>query len=190
MKENKDWLEFLPEFLLSLVVLISFFIVVDVFQYLTTEFWWIQDEIKGSHSSIIFLLLIFIISFLPMKKWSEKQPKLKYLIIGAFFLFLFAHQKYNRFYNELQQYPKVKRLSKDWGIPGSWVKVNGRNFGGEWEKGEVYLGETETNIKKWSDKEIIFEIPLSVEFGTQQLTVLNSKNKIQKEYFQFNLEKN
>lgn len=190
MRENKNWQEFLPEFLSSLFVLIIFLLSVDLYQYLTTEAWWLQDQINDSQDTLFLLFLIVATIFLPMKKWLTKWPKLGYLLFGLFAIGLIVHQKYTKFYDELQQYPKIKNLSKDWGIPGSWVRVTGRNFGQEWEPGKVFLGSTEMTIKKWGDKEVIFEIPVNVAHGKRVLEIWNNHQRKQKEYFEFYSEFN
>ncbi len=182
MKENKWWDDFLPEFLIALLVLITFFVVIDCYQYLTTEYWWIQNDINYTNNTFFLIGLIIGLSFLPMKKWLIKWPKMKFFILGIFTISLFAHQKYSKFYDELQQYPKVKTISKDWGIPGSWVKITGRNFGGEWEPGKVYLGDTEMIIKKWGDKEVIFEIPVNVGRKKMDLKIKNNLELNQKDF--------
>lgn len=190
MKANKWWQSFLPELLITCLILSIFLICADLYQYLTTEYWWLQDQINYSHNTIFLLVLMATLSFLPIKKWLAKWPKLGFLIISLFLITLTAHYKYIFFYEELQQYPKIKGVSKTWGIPGSWVRVTGKNFGEEWKPGKVYLGETEMVLKKWGSKEITFEIPVNVKQENQSLQILNTHNKKQKEYFEFYIEPN
>ncbi|MBU1033810.1 IPT/TIG domain-containing protein [Patescibacteria group bacterium] len=185
-KELEEFLvEVLPQIIIVLIILMVFFIFTDLYQYLTTELWWTQDSINYKYSTIFLLILIAGFSFLPIKKIYSKWPRFSYLIISLFLIILIAHQKYNKFYDNLQQYPKIKTLSKNWGIPGSWVKITGKNFGAAWQPGKVYLGETEMTIKRWEDKEIIFEIPVNVGKNEQTLKVFNAQNNKQEKYFEY-----
>ena len=110
---------------------------------------------------------------------------LKIIIPFFFFLSIFAHQKYSLYYQDLQKYPKISKISKDWGLTGSWVKLEGRNFGEVYEEGKVYLDEEEMIIKKWSDKEIIFEIPIKDIRGNHLVTIINKHDRAQKEEVRF-----
>lgn len=188
MKTNKFWSDFWPEICTSLLILMVFLISVDVYQYLTTEVWWLLDEINNAYASIYFLVLVLIFSFIPLKKWLLKSPVFIYLILCFFFITLFAHRKYTLFYNETQQYPKVREVSKNWGIPGSWIKITGTNFGEESEPGNVFLGDKKMLIKKWSDKEIIFEINMEAGKGNHSLKILNNKDKQQKQTYNFEIK--
>lgn len=176
------------QILSSFLVLIIFFVVIDIYQYLITEYWWLKDKIDYVHSTLFLLFLIFIISYLPIKKLLNKNQKLRYLIITLFLLTILGHQKYSNYYNKLQRYPKIKKINKDWGVPWSWIKINGRNFGDEWEAGMVYLGESETIIKKWTANEIIFEITDKTELGKQELIIVNSENNKQEEKVLFEVK--
>ena len=185
MKEN-EWLQkILLKLLFSLLILIVFFVCVDLYQYSTTEIFWLQDGINYTHTTIFLLLLITIFSLVKPDGKLTKWSKFYYLIIGLFLITIVVHQKYIHFYDDLQEYPRIKSLSKNWGIHGSWVKVSGRNFGGGWEPGKIYIGKTEMTIKRWENKEIIFEIPVNVEQGKQVLEVRNARGNKQKEYFEF-----
>lgn len=179
MKRNEWWKQIPSELFVSFLILIIFLPSFDLYQYLTTEFWWIQDSINYNHTTIFLLFLILVFSFLPIKKSLNKNTKLSYLISVLFFLSLLGHQKYTNFYKELQRHPKIKSISKDWGVPWSWVKISGKNFGEKWEPVMVYLGETETIIKKWTPKEIVFEITAEATLGEQRLRVVNSKDNEQ-----------
>lgn len=185
MKTDKVLTNLWPEVVLSLLVLIVFFISVDTYQYLTTEVWWLWDETSFTYNTWFLLSLIVLGAFTPMNKWLVKWPKLAYLIVGLFLVTIFAHQRYSHFYDQLQKIPKIRGLSKEWGIPGSWVKVTGKNFGEEAYPGKVYLGDKEMTIKKWGEKEVIFEINMEAEGGEQELHLINKHDKTQKEIMGF-----
>lgn len=123
MKTDKVLTSLWPEIVLSLLVLVVFFITVDTYQYLTTEVWWLWDETSFTHNTWFLLSLIVLGAFIPMNRWLVKWPKLGWLILGLFCLSLIGHQQYSRFYSDLQKYPKILHVSKDWGLPGSWVKM-------------------------------------------------------------------
>jgi len=173
---NKAWDRIFPELLLSLTIISFYLITVDLYQYLFTELWWKFDSLNYNYTTIYLILLILLFSFIDLRKLLTKKYLRQGMIALLFVITLIGHKFYTNFYNELQTYPKIKSISKDWGIPGSWVKVTGR---------KVYLGETEMTIKKWEDKEVIFEIPVYVMEGNQQLKIFNIFNKEQKQYFQF-----
>lgn len=176
--------DLLPEFLLSLIIITTFLVTVDIFQYLTTEYWWIYDSLNYKYTTIYLLGLIVIFSFVNMRRWLLKWPKMGVLIVFLFLVTLFFHNQYTHFYNGLQQYPKIKKLSKDWGIQGSLVRITGRNFGEPWEPGKVYLDDQEMVIKKWSDKEVVFEVPVMVA-GKMKLLITNFNGNTQKSNFIF-----
>lgn len=54
--------------------------------------------------------------------------------------------------------------------------MTGKNFGGEWNPGQVYLSETPMIVRKWTPKEIIFEIPAETEVGEHNLKVVSANN--------------
>lgn len=188
MKTNKILAELWPEIILSLLVLIVFLISVDIYQYLTTEIWWLWDEINNAQTSIYFLILVVFFSTIPFKKIIIKSKLISNIIILAFVIVLILHRNYTRFYNEIQQYPKIRSISKEWGMPGSWVKISGTNFGEESEPGSVFLSDKEMLIKKWNDKEIIFEVNMEAGKGNHNLKILNNKNKQQKQIYNFEIK--
>ncbi|PIR65036.1 MAG: hypothetical protein COU63_03415 [Candidatus Pacebacteria bacterium CG10_big_fil_rev_8_21_14_0_10_36_11] len=67
------------------------------------------------------------------------------------------------------------------------MRITGRNFGEPWEPGKVYLDDQEMVIKKWSDKEVIFEVPV-MDSGEKDLIVKNIKDKKPKEQLFFEIK--
>lgn len=187
MKTDKVLTNLWPEVVLSLLVLIVFFISVDIYQYLTTEVWWLWDEIDNAQTSLYFLFLIVIFSIAPFRKVFIKNHMFVYFIILFFTIILILHKNYTDFYNEIQQYPKIRKISKEWGMPGSWVKISGTNFGEESEPGSVFLSSKEMIIKKWSDKEIIFEVNMEAGAGYHDLKILNNNKKQQNQSYKFEI---
>ena len=175
----------LPHLIASFLVLIIFFLVSDAYEYLTTEYWWLQNSINYTHTTIFLFLLILLISIFNWEKIIKKFTFLKFIIPVLFVLSIFAHQRYSFYYQGLQKYPKFSKISKDWGLTGSWVKIEGRNFGEAYEEGKVYLDNEEMIIKKWSDKEIIFEIPIKDIRGNHLVTIINKHDRAQKEEVRF-----
>ncbi len=181
-KTNKLWqTSWWPELLTAFLVISFFLLSVDLYQYLTTEVWWLWDQTSYNQNTVYLLVLIVASTWLPMKSWLARWPKLGLMLVGLFLVTLVAHRQYTVFYDQLQQYPRVKGLSKEWGIAWSYVKVTGRNFGGEWEPGKVYLGEAEMIVRKWTPTEIIFEIAAEAEVGEQELRVVNSHEQSQQQ---------
>lgn len=184
---NKTWDRIFPELLLSLTIISFYLITVDLYQYLFTELWWKFDSLNYNYTTIYLILIILLFSFIDLRKLLIKKYLWQGIIILFFIFTLIGHKFYTNFYNELQTYPKIKSISKDWGIPGSWVKVTGRNFGAAWQPGKVYLGETEMTIKKWGDKEVIFEITTEVGGEEKELKIVNKHQKKQQEFFIFKI---
>jgi magnesium-transporting ATPase (P-type) len=182
-----SWSKLLPVLLLSLIILTIFLVTVDVFQYLTTEYWWFYDSLNYKYTTIYFFLLIVISSLIDLKNKPLDWTKICVWVGILFLITLFFHNKYTHFYNDLQQYPKIKKLSKDWGIQGSLVRITGRNFGEPHEQGVVYLDDQEMVIKKWSDKEVIFEVPV-MDRGEKELILENKKNNKQKQELIFEVK--
>ncbi len=182
-----SWSKLLPELLLSLIILTIFLVTVDVFQYLTTEYWWLYDSLNYKYTTIYLLLLIVIFSLVSIKNQLIKWPKINFFIVGLFLITLFFHNQYTHFYSDLQQYPKIKKLSNDWGIQGSLVRITGKNFGEPHEPGKVYLDGAEMNIKKWSDKEVVFEVPV-MDKGKKELFIKNKKDNKQKNLLFFEVK--
>lgn len=186
MNQNELLKKIPTEFFISMLILIVFFVFVDLYQYSTTEIWWVQNSIHFDKATLFILLLIFILP-LATWKWFNKNLQSKYFVFFLFILVTITHKAYSNFYDQLQKYPRIKNISKTWGIPGSWVKITGKNFGEPWQPGNIYLGETKMIIKKWDDKEVIFEIPINIKKDKQTLKVINMYEKSQKEYFEFNI---
>jgi hypothetical protein len=184
---NNFFQQILPYLIASFSVLIIFFVTVDAFEYLTTEYWWIQDSINYKYTTIFLFILIGLISIFDWQKIINNEKLLKILISVLFSITIFFHRQYSLYYSELQRHPKIKKISKDWGLAGSWVKIEGRNFGEVYEEGKVYLGDEEMIIKKWTNKEIIFEIPIRDIKGSFDIRVENKYEKIQDEEVRFEL---
>lgn len=181
-----SWLQpYWSELITALLVLSFFLLSVDLYQYLTTEVWWLWDETSWKQNTFYLLGLIVLSAFLPMKSWLTKWPKLGLMIMLLFIVTLYGHRQYERFYAKLQETPRIRSLSKEWGVPWSYVKLTGKNFGSEWEPGQVRIGETEMIIRKWTPKEIIFEIDAIAAIGQQELVVTNSVGQRQKETISF-----
>ena len=106
----------LPHLIASFLVLIIFFLVSDAYEYLTTEYWWLQNSINYTHSTIFLFILILIVSIFDWEKIIKKFSFLKFIIPVLFVLSIFAHQKYSLYYQDLQKYPKFSKISKNWGV--------------------------------------------------------------------------
>jgi hypothetical protein len=178
----------LPHIIASFIVLIIFFVVVDTYEYLTTEYWWLQNSINYKHTTIFLFILIALLALFDWGKIVKKLNWTKFLIPFLFLLSILGHRKYSLYYSELQRYPKVLKISKNWGLAGSWVKIEGRNFGETHKAGKVFIGEEEMLIKKWTSKEIVFEIPTRNIKGEYLLKIENKYQKKQKEEIRFRIK--
>ena len=184
--KKKEIKRLIPYFIASCLLLIVFFVVVDAYEYLTTEYYWIQNQINYAYSGLFFLFLVGALALIDWQKLFAKRKILVYLIFIIFLLSSFAHKKYLNYYNFLQRAPRVKSLSKNWGSGGSWVKIEGKNFGLAHEPGKIFLGEDEAVVKKWTKDEIIFEVPVLEEKGL--LPILIEKQNQEANQTGFNYE--
>ena len=182
---NSFFSKALPHIIASFFVLIIFFLVVDSYEYLTTEYWWLQDSVNYLHNTIFLFALILLISLFDLENINKKHKNFKFVVTILFVLTIIAHKQYSSYYEDLQKYPKLANISKDWGTTGSWVKLEGRNFGEVYEEGKVYLDDEEMIIKKWTNKEIIFEVPIRDIKGEHKLRIVNKHDREQKEEVRF-----
>lgn len=165
--------------LVALVIIPTWLIITDATQYLLTEPWYLRNSIPDSWKLgfILSLLLLGLVKIRFLEKRGYKANKSGLIITGIFFLLtLFAHQRYVKFYLQLQTVPKIKSISKNWTIQGDRIAIEGRNFSSHWQdEARVAVGEVEFNIVSWSNRRIVVEQPLSDQYFTDMMIVCNRR---------------
>jgi hypothetical protein len=123
------------------------------------------------------------------------SQKLKYISNGKIILFSFlllilsliGNELYIRYYDNLQKHPKLYSISKNWGVQGSVIEIDGNNFGATWEQGSVMVDDMKFEIKYWSDDKIEAIQPVPDHFWKGNLYVINhhqnSSNTLEYEVF-------
>lgn len=164
-------------FVFSLLSIAIWLVAVDIAQYFLTEYRYVFDHLDSTYTTLGLIgLIVFTAVF------ARENLKLLHtvLIIGIFFLVLVGHISYSRFYDELQQIPKIKSVSKNWSIQGDRIIIEGRNFGNPQEPGKVFVGQLLFNIKLWTDTKVIIEQPVPNSFFRKPLFLKNAKGSIVK----------
>lgn len=156
-----------------LETIIVYIIFIILLEYTLTEKFLVFPAISSFFKTAIFLIFLFV--FLIIIYWKNFRIREAYWIILVFltFLSLFIYQKYNLFYTELQKYPKIFKISSNWGIQGTKIEILGKNFGPEWLPGEVKVGDLKFIVKYWSPGKIIIEQPVPSKFFKDKLYVEN-----------------
>jgi hypothetical protein len=171
MPDNKSFTTQLYPYIFIALMLISLWIVsFDVVEYLFTEYWYVWNEIGGNTRTWALLGLIFAGAFLPIRKVTQKQMG---VMVAVLLLTLTAHSAYRNYYDDLQKFPKVKSISRDWSIQGDRITITGRNFGGEWQLGGIVVGELEFNIISWNQNRVVAEQPVPDSFFSAPLMIIN-----------------
>lgn len=157
-------------FILSLLPLVAWLIAVDMAQYFLTEYWYVFNHLNSNYTTLGLIGLIIIFSVV-----ARETLKVGYalVIMGIFFLVLIGHISYSKFYNELQRVPKIKSVSKNWTIQGDKIVITGRNFGGEYQPGQIIVGDLEFLISSWTNYKIVAEQPVPSKFITDTLILCN-----------------
>ncbi|MDP2586832.1 MAG: Ig-like domain-containing protein [Candidatus Komeilibacteria bacterium] len=78
-----------------------------------------------------------------------------------------------------QQPPRIMAVSPDNGAKGNWVTISGRGFGNT--PGQIFIGDVEGRLPRfcqasWTDTQIILELPIELDLGNTQLSVITSQN--------------
>lgn len=158
-------------FVFSLLSIVIWLVAVDMAQYLLTEHWYVFDHLNSTYTTLGLIGLIVFTALI-----ARKNLKLLHaaLIIGIFFLVLIGHINYSRFYEELQQIPKIKSVSKNWTIQGDRIQITGRNFGSPSQPGKVMVGKLTFQNIYWDEYKVVVEQPVPEIFFSDNLLLCNS----------------
>ncbi len=172
----------LMPFSITMQTIIVYVAVMMPLEYLLTEPLLIIPEISEFYKKIFLFSLfssIFILNFF-IDRISGFFSSSIFALITIFFISLAVFKIYNIHYKQLQQIPHIFDISQDWSIQGTLVKIEGKNFGYEYQPGQVMVNNTEMIIRQWSDQEIIFQQPVLDEFFDGNLMVKSFNGNLSK----------
>lgn len=161
--------------LVALESLIVYLLIIIPAEYLLTEKWLILTRITTDQKTYL-LLAVFLLVFLAnyfFQKVGRLGRRGWQVIVLIFILLLWGNKNYLKYYNRLQEFPKIYNISSDWSIVGKQITITGKNFGPVWQKGKVTVDDFEMLILDWSEEEIVAEQPHPPEYFSGQMTVKN-----------------
>lgn len=172
---NQDEAKFLRSVLLMvLVIIVIWQLIIIPLEYFTTEYHLIYPKISALTKTYIMFSLVFLSSFCLSKFSLIFQKKIPTIMIGILFIAtLIFGNRYQSFYDQLQQFPKIYAKTPDWTIQGGQIKITGKNFGPAQVPGQVLLNDQQLTIKKWSEKLVVVQQPVLGEFGQTELVLIN-----------------
>ncbi len=164
-------------FLVVLMTIIIWQLIIIPLEYFTTEYNLIYPKISAFTKTAFLFGLVFFFSFLLPKLSSFLQKKLPTFIVGfLFFIMLIIGNRYQSFYDQLQQFPKIYAKTPDWTIQGGQIKITGKNFGPAQVPGQVLLNDQLLTIKRWDNNQVVVQQPVLGEFGQVDLVLINYLN--------------
>jgi len=160
--------------------IIAYVFLIMSLEYLLTEYFLITPYISGVWKTalFIFLLIVFVLVYYFRNQGRKASRKKILFLIFLTFVSLLVFREYRRFYDFLQQFPKIYKISSSWGIQGIEIKIEGKNFGPTWQPGKVFVDEVEFIVKEWSPNLIVAEQPVPPCFKKGNLRVISNKNTI------------
>jgi len=182
--------------IICLLEAISAYILIIVpLEYFLTEYFSIFRYITTDIKTYIFLAILLVILSI---NYSFRIKAQFNKIFMAFVLILavgsgFGYRKYLNYYGELQEFPKIYKISKNYGFQGTIINIEGKNFGPAWQPGKVYVKEPilrpdqkvlEFTIKSWSSDLVVVEQPVPENFfkGQLYLQKFNTKESNPKDF--------
>jgi hypothetical protein len=146
-------------------------------EYLLTE---VMMKISKIPSWIGVTFLILLIFFLNFVKWNKILiSKKKYIMVFVFILFNgLVYAEYRNSKKEREYLPKIYKVFPSWGIQGQISTINGVNLGKPWSPGKIIFEGKEMIPKKWSENEIIFELPVLGEYDISKIYLQRSDGVI------------
>jgi len=175
--------------MICLLETISAYILIIVsLEYFLTEYFLVFRYITADIKTYIFLAILLVI--FSMNYIFRTKAQFNRILI-AFILILtvglgFGYKKYLNYYGELQQFPKIYKISKNYGFQGTIINIEGKNFGPTWQPGKVYVKDLflrpdrqafEFMVKFWSPDLVIVEQPVPERFFKGQLYLQKFNDK-------------
>ncbi|OIP74472.1 MAG: hypothetical protein AUK08_01655 [Candidatus Pacebacteria bacterium CG2_30_36_39] len=168
---------------IGLVSFISYFIsnsIIFILNYFLVEKYFLVNKITTNQKTIIIIFILLIISFIFNKiniyKLKVKTQLMILLIVS--FLTLGSSFYLSRITSYWKEIPKIHLIKPKSGMQGTIITLYGNNFGEEFEKGTVLLGNEELVIKYWSNTKIKVEQPVPNNFGKKELKIIKINKKL------------
>jgi hypothetical protein len=161
--------------LVALESLIVYLLIIIPAEYLLTEKWLILTRIRADQKTYL-LLVVFLLIFLAnyfFQKIGQLGRRGWQVIILVLICLLWGNKNYTKYYNRLQEFPKIYSLSSDWSIVGKQITITGKNFGPVWRQGKVLVDNFEMQIIDWSEEAIIADQPHPPKYFLGQMVVKN-----------------
>lgn len=178
-----------PSIAVSLWVVSIWLVLIDLLQFVFTEIWYVTNRIPELLVLGLLVAGILVASVLQTyatpPKWFASVPVYT-LTLCSFCFLVVSHWYYKEYYNSLQQYPKIKEISKNWTIPGDRIEIIGRNFGEPHEPGKVMVGDVEFMNITWTDTRVVVEQPVA-ESHVGELEVCSVSNCAEGQVVHFEL---
>jgi hypothetical protein len=172
---------------ISSLALGVYLFVAYLFEYIFTEKYFVFKEISSYRKTFFLVFVLLISSVFPPKLNFKSNSKIIFLSVLLLILSLIGNEFYTRYYDNRQKIPKIYSISKNWGVQGNVIEIDGNNFGASWEQGKVMVDDMEFEIKKWSDEKIETIQPVPDHFWKGNLYVINhhqnSSNTLEYEVF-------
>ncbi len=159
--------------LISSIVLAVYLIIIFLFEYIFTQKIFVFREIHSYQKTYLLMVILLISSMFSQKLKPLRNSKIFFFSVLLLISSLIGNELYIRYYDGLQNIPKLYSISKNWGVQGSVIEINGNNFGASWEQGKVMVDDMELEIKEWSDDKIEAIQPVPNHYWIGNLYVIN-----------------
>ena len=85
--------EIFPHIFVGIIVFMVFIISIDIYEYITTEIWWIHDSLNYAYTGLFLMCLILIATTINWEIFLKKKSFVS-LILLFFPLILIFHKEY------------------------------------------------------------------------------------------------
>jgi len=162
MKQNN----FLSYFLATLLALSIFVLVYTPLEFQVTEIWMLTPHISPLIGTLFLLFLVVLLSLINWQKIMSRKRAFYLVFFTIIILSLFVYRKSHQQKLIQERLPKIFSISPpEWGIQASEVEIKGKNFFPAHRKGQVFVGDQELIIEKWSDDYILAKLQVPKKFG-------------------------
>lgn len=170
--------------MLFYLVLIFFSLSLVNFIYWPVQDYFVRQELLITSIPSIYLTLFILAIIIVLTLLQNKLKKISaglllsisvVGLVGSLLVFDKFYLKNRDFY----QSPVIYKVTKNWGIQASTLKITGiRFFDSNQERGRVIIGDQELLIVDWRDYGIIARLPVPHSFGDRKIQVIRSDQKL------------
>ena len=161
----------------ALFALSLFFILFLPIDYYLTEIKFTIGKINPLINTGILFLFLLIANFFDWQSILNKKRG-KIIFVLLFLASFTLYGLYREIKIERENLPKIINVSSARFIQGEIIEIDGINFVHAYEKGKVFVGNTEYQTQDWSNAKIFIEAPVPCKFGHFNLYVKNKEGKI------------